>query len=171
MWKVHSCSLEMKGQKRLMWVWLRSFWPMSYHLECLLSEWIFRWIQRFWTSGTALFAHQENRKGLSRIIWSEDSVALESRNFGNYGRSEKKAVPQMVWTCLLVDEPFGLNSPRNSGENSNRMVHPQPKMFIPFLNIRSETKIRDLICNGWLKQIRVLDFRIPRIYSFRSSKQ
>lgn len=171
MWKVHSCSLEMKGQKRLMWVWLRSFWPMSYHLECLLSEWIFRWIQRFWTSGTALFAHQENRKGLSRIIWSEDSVALESRNFGNYGRSEKKAVPQMVWTCLLVDEPFGLNSPRNSGENSNRMVHPQPKMFIPFLNILSETKIRDLICNEWLKQIRVLDFRIPRIYSFRSSKQ
>ena len=80
MWKVHSCSLEIKGQKRLMWVWLRSFWPMSYHLECLLSEWIFWCIQWFWTIGTALFAHQEKRKGLSRIIWSEDSVALESKS-------------------------------------------------------------------------------------------
>lgn len=167
MWKVHSCSLEIKGQRRLMWVFLAYELPLG-----VLTIWM-----DFSVDSTVLdkwnctFAHQENRKRLSRIIWSEDSVALESRNFGNYGRSEKKAGPQMVWTCLLVDEPFGLNSPRNSGENSNRMVHPQPKMFIPFLNIRSETKIRDLICNEWLKQIRVLDFRIPRIYSFRSSKQ
>lgn len=37
----------------------------------------------------------------------------------------------MVWTFLVVDEPFGLNSPLNFGKNSTRMVHPQPNMFKP----------------------------------------
>ena len=71
---------------------------MSYHLECLLSEWIFRWIV-FGQLELHFLLTKKKKNRLSSIILSEDLVALESKGKRKikYRRQKLKS----VWTRRL----------------------------------------------------------------------